>query len=451
MGSRIVLDWTRVHDVLPVEASLSQMLPGLVTARNRLGEERGLPTPDLVKRLGELLDVLPTHSDALVVVGSGTALQAARALEAALAVPFSGLHSRRIRTFWCGHHMANDALADLLDALDELTPTLVLVGDDEDLVEPPAMARVLRAYLEDRFGRTETRHRVLVFSPDAKSSLTALAEAEGYTMVGAPSPWRGGFSPAHPAALFALGAAGFSPSELVAGARQAREDALSPNNNSVETNVVLAAAGLRTALVRAGYRSETFCVWSPKLERTAQWWRGLVASTDTADVLFPSTAVLSTELSALERSCAASTGVAWTTHLWASDESSLARGAVKRRIRVPALEFPDGCEAVHGRDLVQLQADAKQAALLALTDAKVPSLVWEVPELSGYWLSYWMESVMLAVTVSALERGQTSPEGGDVWIRNLSALLGREGLGGADVRARLERGQRLRALGLSTR
>jgi glucose-6-phosphate isomerase len=174
---RLVLDWTKAHDVTPVEKELSGALPQLVAAKRALarGEGRGSEfmgwvhylqdkAPGVITDIRQCVETFSSHSNAIVVIGIGGSLLGTKAVYEALTHAFAAVNPgefhRRPLLFWAGHHVATDELSELLDALDHYTPSLIVVSKSGTTAEPALALRVLKKYLDDRFGEKEARLRV---------------------------------------------------------------------------------------------------------------------------------------------------------------------------------------------------------------------------------------------------------------------------------------------------
>jgi glucose-6-phosphate isomerase len=106
-----------------------------------------------------------------------------------------------------------------------------------------------------------------------------------------------------------------------------------------------------------------------------------------------------------------------------------------------------------GQNLEHVQHEAISGTSLAHADGKVPTLIWDIPELSPFWLGYWLYLNMFACGTGGLARGINpfDQPGVEAYKTNMFALLGKPDMAEqtVQIRARLERGQRLRSLGLT--
>lgn len=471
---RLVLDWTKAHDVTPLEKELSNALPSLVAAKRALakGEGKGSDfmgwvhymTEQAPKQLAEIrkcVDTFSSHSNAIVVVGIGGSLLGTKAVYEALTHAFASLNPgefhRRPLLFWAGHHVATDELAELLDALDNFTPSLIVVSKSGTTTEPALAFRVLKKYLDNRFGEKEARLRVAAITDPESGTLLKLAKEQNFPTFSIPRNVGGRYSLFTPVGLLPLAIAGIDVERFVGGARQASADALSDQNDSLETNVALCYAGLRNILYAQGYKTEALCHWSPKLRGVAEWWKQLFGESDGKDNtgLFPASAQFTTDLHSLGQYFQEGERHLFATHIRVVDEASVAVGSLKRVVSIPEAQLDDGFGFLAGEPITRVQYEAQQGTFLAHADGRVPTLSWELPALDAYWLGYWMYTNMFACGVGGLARGVNpfDQPGVEAYKNNMFALLGKPGHDGKaqEIRSRLDRGARLRSLGLSTR
>ncbi len=471
---RLVLDWTKIQDVFPIESHLAQSHAGIVAAKKTLLEGTGKgndyvgwvryiadEAPKMLEAIKPVAENICSHSDAVVVVGIGGSYLGARAVYQALTHAYGHLNpselTRRPLLFWAGNHMASEELAELLDALDLYSPSLVVVSKSGGTTEPALAFRILKGYLEDRFGKAESKERIFAITDPSDGTLNRLATAEGYPKFPIPKNVGGRYSLFTPVGLLPLAVAGVDVEQLVAGALQAFEDASSEKNNSLETNVALCYAALRNALYKNNFKIEALCTWSPKLTMIAEWWKQLFGESDAKGNtgLFPASASFTTDLHSMGQYFQEGERHMFATHIRVMDEYSIAKGCVKRKVRIPSAGLNDGFEFLTDRELFYVQSEAQQGTLLAHADGKLPSMVWEIPELNAWWIGYWLYTNMFACGVAGYARGINpfDQPGVEAYKNNMFALLGKPGHAerGAEIRARLERGQRLRSLGLTTR
>lgn len=471
---RLILDWTKVHDVFPIEKHLSTETNNLISAKKALLSGKGKSPeftgwvqyikeecPKILQEIKKTVDTICNHSDAVVIVGIGGSLLGTKAVYEALTHTYAALQPEQLHRkpllFWAGHHLALDELAELLDALDGFTPSLIVVSKSGGTTEPALAFRVLKNYLDDRFGPTEAAHRIFTITDPQDGTLLKISKENNYPHFAIPKTVGGRYSIFTPVGLLPLAIAGINVQEFVAGAQQAYDDSLSEKNHSLETNPALCYAGIRNVLYKNNYKIESLCTWSPKAKGIAEWWKQLFGESDGKEHtgLFPASANFTTDLHSLGQYFQDGERHLFATHLKFQDEYSLAKGSIKRKIKIPEAKLQDGFDFLLDKDLSFVQNEAQQGTFLAHSDGKVPTLIWEIPELSAWWLGYWMYVNMLACGIGGYARGINpfDQPGVEDYKNNMFALLGKPSYAdkASQIRSRLSSGNRLRSLGLTTK
>lgn len=471
-SKRIALDWTKAHDVVPLERTLHDSMPQMVAAKKSLvngvgkgsdfmGWVHGVEdhAPRLVTEAKTLAERIATHSDALVVIGIGGSLLGTKAVYEALTHTFAAVQPsqfhRRPVLFWAGHHVATDELAELLDVLEQYSPSLLVVSKSGTTTEPALAFRILKQYLDDRFGEREAASRIFTITDPESGTLLKLARTHGYPALQIPRNVGGRYSIFTAVGLLPLAVAGIDIAQFVEGARQARADAINEKNEALETNPALCYAAIRNALYKEGFKIEALCHWTPKLRGVAEWWKQLFGESDAKGNtgLFPASVQFTTDLHSMGQYFQEGERHLFSTHLRILDESSLSRGTQKRKLKIPQPGLADGFDYLNGHNLEHVQHEAMLGTSLAHADGGVPTLFWDIPELSAFWMGYWLYLNMFACGVGGLARGVNpfDQPGVEAYKTNMFALLGKPDMAeqSVQIRARLERGQRLRSLGLN--
>jgi glucose-6-phosphate isomerase len=285
-----------------------------------------------------------------------------------------------------------------------------------------------------------------------------MADEFGYPTLTLPPNVGGRYSVFTPVGLLPLAVSGIDVKALLEGALQAYEDVSSDNNHSFETNPALCYASLRNILYKSGYTAESLVTWNPKQVFLAEWWKQLFGESDGKNNtgLLPISVTFSTDLHSMGQYFQEGERCLFATHLRVLDEYSLVRGSQKRQIRIPALEnHPDGLSYMEGETLARAQTEAQLGTALAHSDGKLPTLVWELPEVSPWWLGYWMYMNCFACAVGGYARGINpfNQHGVESYKSNMLALMGQPELQGQAqaIRNRLNTGARLRSLGVTTK
>ena len=468
---RLSLDWTKIQDVSPVESKLDSHFKKVLQGKKMLLEKTGPGAsftgwveqsgPELVvlkDSIKTIADRIASHSDAVVVIGIGGSNLGAKAVYDALGHTYGALLAdssvNRPTLFWAGNHLATDALAELIDVLETLTPSLIVISKSGTTTEPALAFRVLKSYLDQRFGARESAGRIFAITDPTTGTLRKVAQQNGWTTLDIPASVGGRYSVFTACGLLPLAAAGIDTEEFLAGAQDAASWALDARFESIETNPALCYATLRNILYEADYKIEALCTWTPKLQTVAAWWSQLFGESDAKGFtgLFPTNAGFTTDLHSLGQYFQEGERHLFATHLKFVQERSISRGSLDRQIVIPRTPgLDDGFDFLQGESLSFVQHQAQEGTFLAHADGKVPTLVWSLPERNAYWLGQWMFANMIACAAGGYARGINpfDQPGVEDYKRNMFALVGKPGLEKErdTLIGRLERGRRLLSYG----
>jgi glucose-6-phosphate isomerase len=469
LGKRLSLDWTKAHDVVPLEKELNEQSKILCNAKQLLSSKELEFTGWLDHIEGEALDFasaikedvkkLLSYSDALVVIGVGGSFLGTQAVHQAMNQ--SSHHSKKgfldkPTLFFAGYHLDIKDLSELLEALDGYTPSLVLISKSGSTTEPALAFRVIKKYFDDRFGKEESHLRTTIITDPKKGKLREITESHKYKSYSIPENIGGRYSIFTPAGIFPLAISGIDVESFIKGAKQAKKDCLDPSHNSLDTNLALCYAGVRNILYSQGFKVESLCVWSPKYLGFAEWWKQLFSESDGKNNsgIFPTSALFSRDLHSLGQYFQEGEKFLFSTHITVDDEFSLSKGTVKKSILVPDSDLEDGFSFVSKKDLFSIQKEVEFATIMAHSDGGMPVLTWQFPRIDEWWLGYWMYTNMLACAIGGIARGINpfDQPGVENYKKNMFALLGHPGHveEAKKIKNRLENSKRLKSVSVSS-
>lgn len=471
-SKRLSLDWTRVQDVSPVESNMAEQFKKIEQAGQALTAGSGpgadftgwleLTTQDLdalVEPALSLAEQIANQSDAVVVIGIGGSNLGAKAVYDALTHSYAetqktGSRSANPRLFWAGNHLATDEAVELLDALDAYTPSLIVISKSGTTTEPALGFRILKNYMDSRFGKLESSARIFAVTDPGKGTLRKLAQENDWPALEVPPSVGGRYSVFTACGLLPLASAGIDIRSFVEGARDAGQDSLNKKNASLETNPAFCYAAVRNALYSQGFKIESLCTWTPKLITVSEWWKQLFGESDAKGQtgLFPASVSFTTDLHSLGQYFQEGERHLFATHLTVQQEASVVPGGISRETRIPsAPELEDTFEFLSGERLSSIQHHAQNGTFLAHADGKCPTMVWSLPEKSAYWLGAWMYTNMLSCALGGYAR-QINPfdqPGVEAYKKNMFALIGKPGSDAqrSEIEDRIKRSGRLKSFG----
>ena len=196
--------------------------------------------PDRVAFLQKEADRVRKDADAFVVIGIGGSNQSSRAAIKALR-PKDGP-----AILWAGNTISACEMARTLEELDEYKSVYIdCIAKNFETLEPGIAFRVLRQYLEKRYGEAEAAKRIFATGTPG-STLHQLCKDHGYTFLTFPERVGGRFSVLSDVGLFPMAVAGVDIAAVTAGMRQMRDRIFS---ETAEENIALRYAVLRKLML----------------------------------------------------------------------------------------------------------------------------------------------------------------------------------------------------------
>ncbi|MBD3240596.1 MAG: glucose-6-phosphate isomerase [Chitinivibrionales bacterium] len=372
-----------------------------------------------LKAVSDKANEIRDKADVLVCVGIGGSYLGARATIEALPATFED--TRKPRVIFAGHNVNSDYLNDLLALLENHEVAVNVISKSGTTTEPGIAFRVIRSFMERKYGRKGAAERTVATTDPAKGALRTLADTEGYASFAIPPDVGGRFSVLTPVGLFPIAVAGIDIAKLVDGAREAM--ALC-SGRSIEDNMAGRYAAVRNILFRRGKAIEVLAAFQPQLHFVSEWWKQLAGESEGKNLtgIFPAALDYTTDLHSLGQ--------------WMQDgvrnvfETFMVLGTTQSTVTVPKLDDDgDGLNYLAGTSFEDVNMNAYKGTLLAHMDGGVPCasirLADRTPETLGQ-LFYFFEKAV-ALSGYMLRVNPFDQPGVEAYKKNMFALLGKSG------------------------
>ena len=390
---------------------------------------------DEFARIKKSAEKIKSDSEILIVIGIGGSYLGARA---AIEMLTNNFHNaldndkrKAPKIFYVGNNISSTYMTELLQAIDGKDVSLNIISKSGTTTEPAIAFRILRTYLEKKYGVDEARKRIYATTDKAKGALKTLADAEGYESFVVPDDIGGRFSVLTAVGLLPIAAAGINIDEMMKGASDAREAYSKP---SLKENEAYQYAAVRNALYNKGKVIEVLVNYEPSLHYFNEWWKQLYGESEGKDNkgLFPAAVDFTTDLHSMGQYIQEGRRTLFETVINVEK--------AKYEINIEAAENDmDGLNFLAGKTMDFVNKKAAQGTLLAHNDGGVPNVVLNVPELSPYYFGYMVYFFEKACGISGYILGVNpfDQPGVEAYKKNMFALLGKPGY--EDVKAELEK------------
>ena len=242
------------------------------------------------------------NSDIFIVIGIGGSYLGARAVIESLSHTFSNLLSKDKRKapqiLYVGNNLSPNYLTDLLDVISDKDISLNVISKSGTTTEPAIAFRVLKEYVEQKYGEKEAKNRIFVTTDKNKGALKNLANEMKYETFVVPDNVGGRYSVLTAVGLLPIAVAGIDIDKLMEGARFAEEKYA---DNSLKYNECYRYAAIRNLLYRTGKTVEILANYEPKMHYVVEWWKQLYGESEGKEGkgIFPTGMDFTTDLHSL--------------------------------------------------------------------------------------------------------------------------------------------------------
>ena len=406
------------HDMLHNKTGLGNDFLGWVDLPNNYDKEE-------FARIKKAAEKIKSDSDVLVVIGIGGSYLGARAAIECLGHSFRNNLTKDERKtpeiYFAGNSISSTYLMDLLDIIKDKDVSLNVISKSGTTTEPAIAFRVLKEFLENKYGKEEAAKRIYATTDAKKGALKQVSDEEGYETFVIPDDVGGRFSVLTPVGLLPIAVAGIDIDAIMTGANDARVDF---SNSNLDENDCYQYAVVRNILHKKGKDIELLVNYEPSLHYLSEWWKQLYGESEGKDQkgLFPASVDFSTDLHSMGQYVQDGKRILFETVL-----------NVEKPRRVLNLKEEandlDGLNYLSGKTLDFVNEKAFQGTLLAHTDGQVPNLLINIPTLDEYNFGYLVYFFEKACGISGYLLGVNpfNQPGVEAYKKNMFALLGKPG------------------------
>lgn len=373
------------------------------------------------KRIKDAAQNIRSKSQVFVVIGIGGSYLGARAAIEALSHSFYNQISNGPEIYFAGNNISGTYLKHLLEVIERKDISLNVISKSGTTTEPAIAFRVLKRYMEKKYGREETKERIYVTTDKEKGALKTLAEREGYETFVIPDDVGGRFSIFTPVGMLPIAVAGLDIDNMITGGKDARQEYMA---EELTKNMCYQYAACRNILYSRGKSIEIMVSYEPRLHYMTEWWKQLYGESEGKDGkgIFPASVNFSTDLHSIGQYLQDGRRQLFETVLNVEEpEDDIVIQEDKEDL--------DGLNYLMGKTMDFVNKKAYRGALLAHVDGGVPNLIINVPKMDEYYfgkLIYFFEK-SCAISGYLLGVNPFNQPGVESYKNNMFALLGKPG------------------------
>lgn len=377
------------------------------------------------KRIKETAARIRNMCDALVVIGIGGSYLGAKAAVEFLNHCFYNCSSKEKRRgpqiYFLGNSISEVYLANLLEMLEDKDICVNVISKSGTTLEPAIAFRVMREFMEKKYGRQEAANRIFATTDKKKGALKELAAECGYETFVVPDDIGGRYSVLTAVGLLPIAVTGVNIDKLMAGAANMRARCLS---NDYYENDALMYAAIRNILYNKGKTIEILCNYEPYVNYIGEWWKQLFAESEGKDGkgLFTATLNLTTDLHSMGQFIQSGPRIMFETVISVGNAGA---GITMKKQE----DDSDGLNYLDGKTIEYINSKALEGTMRAHIDAEVPNLYIRMSDRDEETLGELFYFMMFACGVSGLVLGVNpfDQPGVEYYKKNIFKLLERPG------------------------
>ena len=370
-------------------------------------------------RILKVAEKVKDKAEVLVVCGIGGSYLGARAAIEMI----QGMYSDcKTEVVFVGNTFSSTYVSQVLNHIKDKSVILNVISKSGTTTETALAFRVLREFMENKYGKEEAKERIIATTDKARGALKTLADQEGYETFVIPDDIGGRYSVITPVGLVPMAIMGIDIKKVFEGLNDAYNDL---NTADLSANPAYQYAVARRILQNQGYDVEMFVTYEPQLQMLAEWWKQLMGESEGKDGkgILPDSACFSTDLHSLGQFVQEGKKVLFETVLEVENPSE----------DLIVTEDPanlDNMNYLTGKSYDWVNKMAEKGTIEAhVKVGGVPNIVVSVPDMKEYSFGYlcYFFFIATAMTCYLLEINPFNQPGVEIYKKNMFRLLGKPG------------------------
>ena len=203
-----------------------------------------------------------------------------------------------IEVIFAGNSLSEDDIYQTLEYINEKNAACICISRSGSTLESAVAFRIIRREIEKKYGKEESKSRIVVVTSKGESRLNRVAKAKGYPIIYNDSKLSGRYQLMTASGLLPICIAGYDINKLQLGAACERAILMRKNRD----NNALQYAAIRNILYEeVGKKIEILSCYDPQIKHLGEWWRQLYGESmgKNRKGIFPVTAFYTNDLHSL--------------------------------------------------------------------------------------------------------------------------------------------------------
>lgn len=402
------------HDMLENKSGMGRnMLGWLKLPENRNDEE--------IDRIKNAADRIKKQADVFIVVGIGGSYLGAKAVIDLFSSQFSNMESLNDRKhpqiIFAGNNMSAKYIYDLIEYIKDKDVAINVISKSGTTLEPAMSFRILRMFLEEKYGIRGAAQRIYVTTDANKGVLHDIAVKNEYEMFVIPDNVGGRYSVLTPVGLLPMAVANIDIDDILDGALFASHVF---NQRNIKANDCYKYAIIRNILYQKGKTIELLASYEPSFRYFIEWYKQLFGESEGKENkgIFPAGVNFTTDLHSMGQFIQQGTRNIFETVINVEIDRTF--------IKFPEYsEDDDNLNYLAGKEIDHINKQAYLGTLKAHVDGGVPVMVINMEDVSEYNVGQLIFFFEKACAISGYMLGVNpfDQPGVEAYKKNMMSLL----------------------------
>ena len=347
------------HDMLNNKTGLGNDMLGWMDLPTNRDEKE-------IEKIKECAKKIQKQADVFIVVGIGGSYLGAKAVIDLFDSSFSNLESfskrKHPQIIFAGNNMSAKYIKDLFKYIEDKDIAINVISKSGTTLEPALTFRMLKLFLEEKYGIAGAAERIYVTTDKEKGVLHDIAVKR--------------YSVLTPVGLLPIAVANIDIEDLLDGAQFA---SYVYNEKNLTENDCYKYAAYRNILYNKGKRIELLASYEPSFRYFIEWYKQLFGESEGKDHkgIFPAGVNFTTDLHSMGQ-------------LIQEGKRNIFETVINIELDRTFLQLPevknsmDGLDYLAGKDIDFINKQAFNGTLKAHIDGGVPNVVINIKDLTEY-------------------------------------------------------------------
>ncbi|MCX8074418.1 MAG: glucose-6-phosphate isomerase [Clostridia bacterium] len=402
------------HDMLERKTGAGRNMLGWMELPSRISEEE-------INKIKACASKINKQADVFIVVGIGGSYLGSKAVIDLFTDTFNNLQKESERKhpqiLFAGNNLSGKYLRNLIEYIQDKEVAINVISKSGTTIEPAVAFRILKLFLEEKYGVAGAAERIYVTTDSSKGVLKKISDANDYETFVIPDDVGGRYSVLTPVGLLPMAVAGIDFEDILDGAMFA---AHVYNQRNIEHNECYKYAAYRNILQKKGKEIEILASYEPSFQYFIEWFKQLFGESEGKNLkgIFPAGVNFTTDLHSMGQ-------------FIQDGKRNIFETVINIKLNKSFIKLPkiacdeDGLNYLADKEIDYINKQAFLGTLQAHVSGEVPNIVINLDELNTYNIGQLIMFFEKACAISGYISGVNpfDQPGVEAYKKNMMDLL----------------------------